>query len=103
MGQTLLANQFVAGFGPDMKRKLVGVDGSLEELVLKARLEEAKGREFPGCVSETSSVKELPPKQGVTQMRTELEVPKEDHPQTTRRPEVHTNHTRNLSYKGPVV
>ena len=46
MGQTLLANQFVAGLRPDLKRKLIGVDGSLEELVLKARFEEAKGREF---------------------------------------------------------
>jgi hypothetical protein len=46
MGQTLLANQFVAGLRPDLKRKLMGVDGTLEELVLKARFKEAKGREF---------------------------------------------------------
>ena len=36
MGQTLLANQFVARLRPNLKRKLMGVDGSLEELVLKA-------------------------------------------------------------------
>ena len=46
MGQTLLANQFVTGLRPDLKRKLIGVEGSLEELVLKARFEEAKGREL---------------------------------------------------------
>ena len=90
MGQTLLANQFVAGLRPYLKRKLVGVDGSLEELVLKARLEEVKGREFTGCVSDASSVKELPPRPRVTLRRTELEVPAGDHPQTTRRPEVPT-------------
>ena len=46
MGQTLLANQFVAGLRPELKRKLIGVEGSLEELILKARFEEAKGHEF---------------------------------------------------------
>ena len=46
MGLILLANQFVAGLRPELKRKLIGVDGSLEELVLKARFEEAKGQEF---------------------------------------------------------
>ena len=49
MGQTLLANQFVAGLRPDLKRKLIGVEGVLEELILKARFEEAKSRELePG-------------------------------------------------------
>ena len=46
MGRTLLANQFVTGLRPELKRKLIGVDGSLEQLVLKARFEEAKIREF---------------------------------------------------------
>ena len=46
MGRTLLANQFVTGLRPELKRKLIGVDGSLEELVVKARFEEAKIREF---------------------------------------------------------
>ena len=36
MGQVLLANQFVAGLHPELKSKLMGVDGTLEELVLKA-------------------------------------------------------------------
>ena len=46
MGQTLLANQFVAGLRPDLKRKLIGVEGALEDLILKARFEEAKSREL---------------------------------------------------------
>ena len=46
MGQTLLANQFVTGLRPELKRKLIGTEGSLEELLLKARFEEAKSREL---------------------------------------------------------
>ena len=46
--RTLLANEFVTGLRTELKRKLIGVEGSrvegsLEELVLKARFEEAKG------------------------------------------------------------
>ena len=48
MGQTLLVNQFVTGLGADLKRKLIGTEGSLDELVLKARFEEAKTRELVG-------------------------------------------------------
>ena len=48
IGQTLLANQFVTGLRPDLKRKLIGTEGSLEELVLRARFEEAKTRELMG-------------------------------------------------------
>ena len=48
MGRTLLANQFVTGLRPDLKRKLIGTEGSLEELVLKARFEEAKTRDLVG-------------------------------------------------------
>ena len=62
MGQILLANQFVAGLCPELKWKLISVDGSLEELVLKARFEEAKGREFAGQVGGAQPVGELSPK-----------------------------------------
>ena len=48
MGQTLLVNQFVTGLRADLKRKLIGTEGSLDELVLKARFEEAKTRELVG-------------------------------------------------------
>ena len=53
-GQTLRANQFITGLGSDLKRKLIGTEGSLEELVLKARFEEAKIRELVGDKPRTS-------------------------------------------------
>ena len=46
MGQTLLANQFVTGLQPHLKRKLIGVEGGLDELILKARFEEANSQEL---------------------------------------------------------
>jgi hypothetical protein len=54
MGQTLFANQFVTGLRPDLKRKLVGTEGGLQELVLKARFEEVKACELVGDKSRTS-------------------------------------------------
>ena len=56
MGETLLTNQFVAGLHPELKRKLVGVDGGL---ILKARFEEAKGRELP-IAAQKPPVRSLP-------------------------------------------
>lgn len=47
MGQRVLACQFVAGLHPDIKEKLVGVDGSFDSLLIKARFEEAKQKELP--------------------------------------------------------
>ena len=46
MGQTILSSQFVAGLLPDIKSKVAGVEGNLEELLTKARFEEAKLREL---------------------------------------------------------
>ena len=48
MGQTLLANQFISGLRAELKRKLIGTEGNMEELILKARFEEAKTRELMG-------------------------------------------------------
>ena len=48
MGQSVLANQFIGGLHSDLKAKVVGVEGSLEQLLLKARFEEAKKRELKG-------------------------------------------------------
>ena len=48
MGQSVLANQFFGGLHSDLKAKVVGVEGSLEQLLLKARFEEAKKRELKG-------------------------------------------------------
>jgi len=45
MGRSVLAYQFVAGLFPHLKSKLVGCDGKLEELLAKARFEEARYRD----------------------------------------------------------
>ena len=46
MGQLVLANQFVAGLLPELKTKVAGSEGKLEQLLTKARFEEAKLREL---------------------------------------------------------
>ena len=45
MGQSVLAYQFVAGLVDNLKAKLVGCGGSFEELLAKARFEEARLRD----------------------------------------------------------
>lgn len=51
MGRSVLASQFVAGLLPDIKLKLAGVEGSLDELLVKARFQEAKLRDLAGISS----------------------------------------------------
>ena len=46
MGQTVLVNQFVSGLRPELQAKIVGLDGSMDELITKAHFEEAKTKEF---------------------------------------------------------
>ena len=46
LGQTILTNQFVAGLLPDIKSKIVGSEGNFNQLLSKARFEEAKLREI---------------------------------------------------------
>lgn len=46
MGQVVLANQFISGLRSDLKAKVVGKEGNLEQLLVKARFEEAKKREL---------------------------------------------------------
>ena len=46
MGQSVLANQFITGLRPDLKSKVVGTEGGLDKLLLKAWFEEAKKREL---------------------------------------------------------
>ena len=48
MGQSVLANQFVSGLRSELKSKVVGFEGNLEQLLVKARFEEAKLRELSG-------------------------------------------------------
>ena len=46
MGQSVLANQFVAGLRPELKAKVVGSEGNMEQLLMKARFKEAKQKEL---------------------------------------------------------
>ena len=42
-----MANQFISGLQPVLKSKVVGTEGNLEQLLVKACFEEAKIRELP--------------------------------------------------------
>ena len=44
MGRSVLASQFVAGLTPALKAKVAGTEGKFEEILVKARFEEAKLR-----------------------------------------------------------
>ena len=46
VGQTVLVSQFVAGLHPEVQVTVVGMDGMMDQLVLKARFGEAKGKEL---------------------------------------------------------
>ena len=54
MGQSVLANQFVAGARPELKAKVVGSEGNMEQLLMKARFEEAKEKELAMVTSNNS-------------------------------------------------
>ena len=45
LGQSMLSNQFIVGLRPELKTKMVGMEGSFEELLMKSRFEEAKNHE----------------------------------------------------------
>ena len=46
VGQIVLVNQFISGLRPELQRKLVGLEGSMDEMLLKARFEEVKIRDL---------------------------------------------------------
>ena len=48
MGKSVLCNQFVAGLAVGIQRKLAGDSGTFDELLVRARFEEAKSRELDG-------------------------------------------------------
>ena len=54
MGQSVLANQFVAGLRPELKAEVVGSEGNMEQLLMKAQFEEAKQKELPIVTSNNS-------------------------------------------------
>ena len=60
MGRSVLAYQFTAGLLPHLKAKIAGQEGTYEELLTKARFEEAKYRD----IVETEGVRSKPPSAG---------------------------------------
>ena len=54
----VLTNQFISGLRPELQAKVVGMEGSMDALVLKARFEEAKAKELTG--SRLSAWKKTP-------------------------------------------
>ena len=56
MGRSVLAYQFVAGLRDKLKSKLVGRSGSFEELLCKARFEEARLREMEASDKPTTNL-----------------------------------------------
>ena len=61
MGRSVLSYQFVAGLRQEIKVKLAGGEGTFEELLVKARLEEAKLRDLSEQTSITHVSCEPPP------------------------------------------
>ena len=57
MGRSVLLNQFTAGLLPHLKEKIVGVEGIFDQLLVKARFEEAKKKEMEGLRKERKETK----------------------------------------------
>ena len=62
----VLANKFISGLWPELQAKVVGMEGTMDALVLRARFEEAKAKELAAVrtnperkptTTETTSVK----------------------------------------------
>ena len=64
LGKSVLSNQFVAGLEPGLHKKLTGVEGNFEELVCKARFEEAKWKETNAGRRKSQGDKKVPKKSG---------------------------------------
>ena len=61
MGEIILANQFVAGLLPGLKARVVGSDRTLEQLLLKARFENAKAKQGVESAGQTTIYEEAKP------------------------------------------
>ena len=46
LGQMVLTNQFATGLRGDIKMKVVGVEGSFDQMLTRARFEKAKLRDL---------------------------------------------------------
>ena len=64
LGKSVFCNQFDAGLEPGLHKKLTGVDGNFEELVCKARFEEAMWKETSAGWRKNKEDKKIPKKSG---------------------------------------
>ena len=62
MGRSVLSSQFVAGLNPTLKSKVAGIEGDFGQLLVKARFEEAKLKEFAGAKQKKVVVEPTPNK-----------------------------------------
>ena len=67
IGHSVLLNQFTAGLLPHLKEKIVGVEGTFDQLLVKAVFEEAKKKEMEGLREERKEtlrqlIQSFPPK-----------------------------------------
>ena len=66
IGKSVLVSQFVAGLLPALKMKVAGVDGKFNEILVKARFEEAKLRELSAASTVSTTSTPQPGKQATT-------------------------------------
>ena len=59
VGQRVLASQFVTGLRAELQSKVVGLEGSMDQLVMKARFEEAKYKELTAAKTTTTPPKKV--------------------------------------------
>ena len=53
----MLASQFVTGLRPELQSKVVGLEGNMDQLMMKACFEEAKGKELAATKTSTPQKK----------------------------------------------
>ena len=64
MGQSVLANQFVSGLILELKSKVAGTEGNLDQLLTKARFEEAKLHDLAGTGFKQRPTNQMPVSHG---------------------------------------
>ena len=117
VGQMVLANQFISGLRPELQAKVVGMEGSMDALVLKARFEEAKAKELTGakgtdeqetvCDQRWHNIYSGPCIADLTHINQHLQPPvPNDHPELRRWPQTRSQEVfqlRNGGTHGPCV
>ena len=54
VGQHMLSSEFVTGLRPELQSTVVGLEGNMDQLVMKARFEEAKRKELTAVRTDRS-------------------------------------------------